>query len=175
MEKSITTTFIKSHIVNFMVKLLVTFAVGGFLSACTSSALVVPSANYPVERLGIYEAKVHALSEIPTEILGEIDKMGVDNSSYLNEHEANFLGFVYGIKPQVLSLIGKKVGFLSNKADYFRYTRNQANLVGGSAMYVFNAKQKAESGGYDAAVVYWRKFLLRPEWVVKRLKAKKGD
>ena len=60
-----------------MVKLLVTFIAGGFLSACTSSALVVPSANYPVERLGIYEAKVHALSEIPTEILGEIDKMGV--------------------------------------------------------------------------------------------------
>lgn len=82
---------------------------------------------------------------------------------------------MYGIKPQVLSLIGKKVGFLGNKADYFRYTRNQANLVGGSAMYVFNAKQKAESGGYDAAVVYWRKFLLRPEWVVKRLKAKKGN
>lgn len=84
-----------------------TFIVGAVLSARTSSILVVPSANYPVERLGIYEAKVHAHSEIPTEILGEIDKMGVDNSPHLNEHTAIFLSHLYGIDPQVLSLSGK--------------------------------------------------------------------
>lgn len=84
-----------------------TFIVGAVLSARTSSILVVPSANYLVERLGIYEAKVHAHSEIPTEILGEIDKMGVDNSPHLNEHTAIFLSHLYRIDPQALSLSGK--------------------------------------------------------------------
>ncbi len=104
-----------------------TFIVGAVLSACTSSILVVPSANYPVERLGIYEAKVHAHSEIPTEILGEIDKMGVDNSPHLNEHAVIFLSHLYGIDPQVLSLwqVGR---FLGSKPDYFLYTRNRASL-----------------------------------------------
>ena len=37
-------------------------------------------------------------------------------------------------------------------------------------LYIFNATQKAESGGYDAAIVYWSKFSLPIEDVVKRLK-----
>lgn len=118
---------------------------------------------------------MHKLSEIPTEILDEIDKMGVNDSLYLNEYEAKYLSFVYGIESKVLSLSGKKVGFLGSKVDYFQYTRSQTCIVGGSAMYVFSAKQKVESGGYDAAIVYWCKFALSPEWVVKRLEAKKAD
>lgn len=32
--------------------------------------------------------------------------------------------------------------------------------------------QKAESGGYDAAIVYWSKFLLPIEDVIKKLQGK---
>ncbi len=40
-------------------------------------------------------------------------------------------------------------------------------------LYIFTSKQKGESGGYHAAVLFWCKFLIRQETVVKRLKAKK--
>ena len=35
-------------------------------------------------------------------------------------------------------------------------------------MYIFDAIQKEASGGYDAVIVYWSKFLLPTEDIVKR-------
>jgi len=45
-------------------------------------------------------------------------------------------------------------------------------LHNGENLYIFNATQKEESGGYDAAIVYWSKFILPVEKVIKRLKKK---
>ncbi len=65
---------------------------------------------------------------------------------------------------------------LGSKKDYFKQTQERfhsnTTTVGGSSLYIFNATQKDESGGYDAAIVYWNKFLLPIEKVVKRLKKK---
>ena len=43
-------------------------------------------------------------------------------------------------------------------------------IIGGSSLYIFDAVQKEESGGYDAAIVCWSKFVIPIEEVVKRLK-----
>jgi hypothetical protein len=37
-------------------------------------------------------------------------------------------------------------------------------------LYIFDETQKKESGGYDAAIVYWSKCLIPIQDVVKRLK-----
>ena len=70
--------------------------------------------------------------------------------------------------------MGNKVGFLGSKKDYFKQTQERfsrnSTTVGGSGLYIFNAEQKAESGGYDAAIIYWSKRLVPINEVVKRLK-----
>ena len=101
--------------------------------------------------------------------------MGVDNSSILNEYEGRYFNFIFNIDPQNFNLVGKKVGFLGSKVDYFSDTRSpdrNFTTVGGSSLYIFDTTQKVETGGYDAAIVYWSKFTLRPEDVVKRLRTK---
>lgn len=120
----------------------------------------------------IHELHVRNLSEIPKDLLENIDKMGVDNSSILNEYEGRYLNFIFNIDPQDFNLVGKKVGFLGSKIDYFNDTRStdrNFTTVGGSSLYIFDATQKVESGGYDAAITYWNKFSLPTEEVVKIL------
>ncbi|BAK24330.1 hypothetical protein PGTDC60_0160 [Porphyromonas gingivalis TDC60] len=123
----------------------------------------------------IHELQVHNFSEIPKDLLENIDKMGVDNSSILNEYEGRYLNFIFNIDPQDFNLVGKKVGFWGNKIDYFNDTRStdrNFKTVGGSSLYIFDATQKVESDGYDATITYWNKFSLPIEEVVKRLSKK---
>ena len=120
-----------------------------------------------------YELQVRNFSEIPNDLLDNLDKMGIDTSSILNEYEGKYFNFIFKIDPQEFNLVGKKVGFLGSKIDYFNSTRSpdrNSTTVGGSSLYIFNATQKAESGGYDAAITYWNKFVIPQEEVVKRLK-----
>ena len=123
----------------------------------------------------IYELQIHTFGEIPTDLLSHIEEMGVDCSSILNEYEGRYFNFIFKIDTQDFNLIGKKVGFLRSKTDYFRDTRERFyrndETVGGSGLYIFDATQKEESG-YDAAIVYWSKRLIPITDVVKRLKKK---
>ena len=123
----------------------------------------------------IRELQVHNFSEIPNELLENLDKMGIDSSSILNEYEGRYFNFIFNIDPQDFNLVGKKVGFLGSKIDYFNSTRSpdrNSTTVGGSGLYIFDTAQKMESGGYDAAIVYWSKFAIPINEVVKRLKNK---
>lgn len=124
----------------------------------------------------IFELQVRNFNEIPEELLNNLDKMGIDSSLILNEYEGRFFNYIFKINSQEYNLVGKKLGFLGSKISYFRKTRERFNLnsttVGGSSLYIFNAAQKEESGGYDAAIVYWSKFEIPIEKVVKRLKVK---
>ena len=123
----------------------------------------------------IHNVQVHEFSVIPIDLLDNLNKMGIDNSSILNDYEGKYLNYIFNIiDPQDFNLVGKKVGFLGSKKDYFKQTQERfsrnSTTVGGSSLYIFNAEQKAESGGYDAAIIYWSKFSLPIEDVVKRLK-----
>jgi hypothetical protein len=53
---------------------------------------------------------------------------------------------------------------------YFNWTRANSTTVGGCGLYIFNAAQKEESGGYDAAIVYWSKMIIPTNDIVKMLK-----
>jgi hypothetical protein len=117
-----------------------------------------------------HELQVRNFLEIPKDLLENLDKMGIDNSSILNEYEGRYLNFIFKIDPQDFNLVGKKVSFTRSKIDYFSWTRDNSTTVGGSSLYIFDTTQKAESGGYDAAIIYWNKFVIPIEKVIKRLK-----
>ena len=122
----------------------------------------------------IYELQIRNFAEIPPELLSHIEEMGIDSSSILNEYEGSYFNFIFKIDSQGFNLVGKKVGFLRSKTDYFRDTRecfyHKSTTIGGSNLYIFDTNQKEESGGYDAAIVYWSKRLIPIEDIVKKLK-----
>ena len=129
---------------------------------------------------GQIERQMKNFSEIPKDILEHLDKMGIDNSQILNNYEGNYLNFVFKVSVENFDLTGKKVAFChagkKSKKDYFedekeRFYRNSTTVNG--TLYIFNATQKTESGGYDGAIIYWSKFLIPIEKVVKQLKEKR--
>src|ERR1035437_2235937 len=124
--------------------------------------------------------QVRNFNDIPKDILNQLDKMGIDGSSLLNSYESAYFNLVFKENLNGFDFTGKKVGFIysgarSNKKEYFdlekdRFNRN--NTPNRGTLYIFDATKKEESGGYDAAIVYWSKFLIPVEKVVKRLKEK---
>ena len=120
--------------------------------------------------------QVSDFKEIPAVLLNNLDKMGADTSSALNNYEAKYLNFIFNLDTTHFNLSGKKVGFLGSKKAFFKDERERflrgEDGVGGCGLYIFNATQKEESGGYDAAIMYWSKFILPIEKVIERLKKK---
>jgi len=122
--------------------------------------------------------QVRNFNDIPKDILNQLDKMGVDGSSLLNSYESAYFNIVFKENLNGFDFTGKKVGFIysgarSNKKEYFdlekdRFKRN--NTPNRGTLYIFDETQKKESGGYDAAIVYWSKRLIPIQDVVKRLK-----
>lgn len=120
-------------------------------------------------------------SDIPKSILEQFDEMGLDGSPELNIYESAYFNELFKNALNGFDFTNKKVAFLKanrgkkNKDEYFteekeRFYRNDETIS--SCLYIFNAAQKEESGGYDAAIVYWSKRLIPTEEVVKRLKNK---
>lgn len=136
--------------------------------------------------------QVNSFKNIPTEILGNLDKTGVDKSALLNSYESEYFNVIFKDSKKDFDFTGKKVGFIAsaygkskNKKNYFKkeksqykkYKRTNLNYTPiVTTLYIFDETQKEESGGYDAAILYCRnlKFhTLQPEANV--IKALKGD
>jgi hypothetical protein len=123
-----------------------------------------------VDNSQILTPQVHVFSEVPKDLVDNLGKMGMDDSIILNDQEGQYLNFVFKTEAQGINLAGKKVAFLGSKVDYFESTRKDSIVVGGSSLYLFNTMQKTESGGYDAAVTYWEKFVIPTQEIVRTLK-----
>lgn len=144
------------------------------LGILTSCCYAIKHTSIEIMKDTIKERQITSYNDIPVELLKEMDKMGVDSSSVLNEYEARYFNFIFSLDTSDYSLFNKNVGFLGSKIDFFNDERNrfrhEESGVGGCALHVFNAMQKEETGGYDAAIVYWSKFVLPEKDVIKRLK-----
>jgi hypothetical protein len=118
---------------------------------------------------------------IPEDILNNIDKMGMDECVFLTDLEGKYFNALYQIEEEKYSLFGKQVCFLTgnigrnktSKKEYFisernRLISNRSPLFGW--LYIFSDIQKEESGGYDAAIVFYTKKKLSIKEVIKRLK-----
>ena len=127
--------------------------------------------------------QVRNFNEISTDILSRLNKMGLDSSSLLNDAESAYFNELFKDSLNVFNFVGKKVGFIlsgtrSNKSEYFkeekdRFNRNYTPNKG--TLYIFDKKQKEESGGYDAAIVYWCKFIMPTDKVIKILNIAKNE
>jgi hypothetical protein len=122
--------------------------------------------------------QVRNFNDIPKEILVQLDKMGVDNSLLLNSSESAYFNVIFKDSLTRFDFTGKKVGFIhsgakSNKQEYFKLEKDRFNrnsTPNNGTLYIFNATQEAESGGYDAAIVYWSKSVVPIEEVVKTIR-----
>ena len=123
--------------------------------------------------------QVRSFNDIPKDILNQLDKMGVDGSPLLNSYESAFLNVIFKDSLKGFDFTNKKVGFIKisgekGKIHYFdmqkKHFVDEKHPCDNGTLYIFDATQKKESGGYDAAIVYWSKFLMPVEKVVKRLK-----
>lgn len=125
--------------------------------------------------------QIRSYSEVPNSVLNNLDKMGTDLSPYLNEYESAYVEFISMDSSKLFSFEGKKIGFIqgrvqSNKMEYFnevkeRYNRN-STPIGGTSLHVFTADQKSQSGGYDAVIHFWSKFVASNEELIEVLKSK---
>ena len=120
--------------------------------------------------------------DIPKEILEQLDQIGVDNSPLLNYYESTYLNVIFKDNINEFDFKEKKVAFIkisgeNGKFHYFdmqkKHINDKKSPCNNGTLYIFNTSQKVESGGYDAAVVYWSKFIIPIEKVVKRLKGKR--
>ncbi len=123
--------------------------------------------------------QVRNFNEVPEAILVNLDKMGIDNTPLLDSCESAFLNVIFKNSLDGFDFTDKKVGFIKisgdrGKVNYFemqkKYFANKSQSCDNGILYILNTTQKKESGGYDAAIVYWSKFLLPVDKVVKKLK-----
>lgn len=123
--------------------------------------------------------QIRNFNDIPKDILNQLDEMGVDGSPLLNSHESAFLNIIFKDSLNGFVFTNKKVGFIkisgeNGKIHYFemqkKYFADKRHPCDNGTLYIFNATQKKESGGYDAAIVYWSKFHIPIDKVVKKLK-----
>jgi hypothetical protein len=126
--------------------------------------------------------QVRNFSDIPKDILEQLDKMGVDNSPLLNSYESAYLNVIFKDSLKGFDFTGKKIGFIKclgekGKFHYFdmhrKYIIDRNSPCDEGSLYIFSATQKTASGGYDGAIVYWMKFLIPIEKIVKRLEEKR--
>lgn len=127
--------------------------------------------------------QVRNFNDIPKEVLEQLDKMGVYNSPLLKCYESAYFNVIFKQSRNDFDFTNKKVGFItgsngktkSSKKEYFALEKDRFNrntTTNGGTLYIFNATQKAESGGYDAVIVYWSKVLVPANEAVKRLKGR---
>lgn len=104
------------------------------------------------------------------------------NNLFLDTTEAEDLNRIFEINRKDFDFTNKKIGFIkgstglikSNKRDYFdmqkKHSINENYPCNNGTLYIFDLALKKESGGYDAAIVYWSKMFIPIEKIVKRLK-----
>lgn len=112
----------------------------------------------------------------------DIEQKDTLDKSLLSEKEAIYLNKIFETTRNKFDFNNKKVGFIkgssggikSNKQDYFdmqnKHCIYENYPCDNGGLYIFNSTQKKESGGYDAAIVYWSKFVIPAEKIIKRLK-----
>ena len=123
--------------------------------------------------------QIRDFNDIPEDILERLERMGVDGSPLLNRDEGTYLNEIFKDTLNGFDFTGKKVAFIysgakSDKHEYFNQVKDRhrtgKTTVGGTYLYIFDVSQKAESGGYDAAIVYWSKLFVPVDKVIKKLK-----
>ncbi|MGJ8660778.1 MAG: hypothetical protein ACSHXL_01945 [Bacteroidota bacterium] len=113
--------------------------------------------------------------------IDDIAKCGVDDNPILNDFEAAYFNHFLTDKRGEFDFTGKKIAFyrgnLSCKTQYFQFGQtkdldyhiwNTENLA--TSLLILTEEEKAISGGYDAMLLSWAKFVPTPKTRMKRVK-----
>lgn len=118
---------------------------------------------------------IHRISK---ETLDHMDKTGLDNSPFLNRYESAFLNELLPDSLKCFDFTNKKVGFITacvgcSKKDYFEMHRkhfaDDKYALDSGMLYILDDRQKKESGGFDALILTWYKFILSEKEILKLL------
>ena len=125
-----------------------------------------------------YQLRELSVSEFPERILADMEKTGLDNSPFLNRYESAFLNELLPDSLKCFDFTNKKVGFITacvgcSKKGYFEMHRkhfaDDKYALDSGMLYILDDRQKKESGGFDALILIWYKFILSEEEILKLL------
>ena len=96
----------------------------------------------------------------------------------LDADEGAYLNKVFEAVREDFDFTNKRVGFIKVNGNrgkkYYLNTQKAYSEEEGpccaAQLFIFNAVQKEECGGYDAAIIYWSKRVIPIEEVVRRMK-----
>ena len=118
--------------------------------------------------------QIRANNDVSAEIASHLDKMG-DSSPLLNSYESAFLNAAFKDSLNGFDFTNNVVGFLQggDKTKYFdmqrRHLADKNTPLDNGTLYIFDENQKKESGGYDAAILFWSKSFVPKDKLVKKL------
>ncbi len=127
-------------------------------------------------------AQSQDMEKVPRKLLNQLVTMKKDSLPFLNTSEGECLNSVFSDFREAFDFTGKKVGFIlrgekQNKANYFNmykgYVIDKKSPLDIGTLYVFNKVQKERSGGYDAAIIYWDKYLMPVGYAIDQLRDRK--
>ncbi len=113
-----------------------------------------------------------------------MDKTGLDNSPFLNRYESAFLNELLPDSLKCFDFTNKKVGFIKacvgcSKKGYFEMHRkhfaDDKYALDSGTLYILDDRQKKESGGFDAVILIWYKFILPEKEIFRLLKKYKVE
>lgn len=138
---------------------------------CSSVVKDMLKEGEPIAERGVPQQTIN-FSDIPQDLIKSIQFMGVDTSKYLNAQEGQYFNLIFGIDTSVFSLVGKKVGFVGGKQQYFmelneRYRSGSESMVY-SRLYLFDSTLKEQLYGYDAAITAWKSIPSPTDVVIKQ-------
>lgn len=125
-----------------------------------------------------YQLRELSVSEFPERILADMDKTGLDNSPFLNRYESAFLNELLPDSLKCFDFTNKKVGFItacvgcSKKGCFEMHRKHFADdkyALDSGMLYILDDRQKKESGGFDAVILTWYKFILSEKEILKLL------
>jgi len=116
-------------------------------------------------------------------LISKLDNMGIDGDSLLNKYEVEYFNAKFAESRGEFDFTDKKTAFfyspggsnISTKQVYFqvekdRFIRGYSSNL--SDLIIFDEKERIESGGYDAVIVFWSKIGRSSNFYVKKLKNK---
>lgn len=104
-----------------------------------------------------------------------------EDNLLLSKIEGAYLNEIFETARKDFDFANKKVGFYtgssggtkSSKKHYLdmqeKHSVDENYPCDNGTLYIFNAEQKRDSGGYDAAILYWSKVLLPVQQMIKQL------
>jgi len=133
--------------------------------------------------LNCFGQKNDIKNHLEANIYRNLDSLGVDNNPYLNQYEIDFFDSIFLEQKKDFDLKRKKIAFITgnvgqiliNKKEYFVLEKGEISkgYAKNGALILFDEKQKQESGGYDAIIMFSGKLIPTKKQIIKLLKEKR--